>query len=231
MKAVAPVTVVAALSIFASTAFFVPVVAPTATGDSETMILPFHRYNTAGEIPAPWFRKHTVLYGRVVKVVDGDTFRIRHYPLYPLVRSSSYQGRLSDHTISVRIYGVDAPELGKFGKPAMPEAETAKQYTANLVDGKIVRVKLLRRDQYNRAVGKVTVRHTIPIFKTDVSIGLAKKGYATLYTGGGAEYDGKKDRFEKEIATARRRRRGIWKNGEALSPAEFKKQLKAGNKK
>eukprot|EP00978_Attheya_sp_CCMP212_P028384 scaffold97855_cov67-Attheya_sp.AAC.1 len=48
---------------------------------------------------------------------------------------------------------------GKFGKPAMPEAETATQYTKNLVDGKIVRVKLLRRDQYNRAVGKVTVRY------------------------------------------------------------------------
>ena len=40
----------------------------------------------------------------------------------------------------------------------MPKAEEARDWTKNLVDGKVVKVKLLRRDQYGRVVGKVTKR-------------------------------------------------------------------------
>jgi hypothetical protein len=36
----------------------------------------------------------------------------RHYPFYPLGLKSRYDGRLSDNTISVRIYAVDCPETG-----------------------------------------------------------------------------------------------------------------------
>lgn len=40
----------------------------------------------------------------------------------------------------------------------MPQAEEARDFTKNLVDGKVVKVKLLRRDQYGRIVGKVTTK-------------------------------------------------------------------------
>ena len=35
------------------------------------------QYNTAGEIPAEAFKRHDIIYGRVEKITDGDTFRVR----------------------------------------------------------------------------------------------------------------------------------------------------------
>ena len=144
----------------------------------------------------------------------GSTFLpSRHYPLYPLSIGKNYNGRLSDSTIVIRLYGIDCPEIGmsfvgsridtvtidwpllsissaaKFGKPTMPFGNEATEFTRRLVDKKIVRVKLLRKDQYNRAVAKVMTNGFLPFTKTDVTLRLAESGLATLYTGGGAEYD------------------------------------------
>ena len=196
------------------------------------MPLPFRRYATAADIPKAMYRKNRIIRGRVVKVIDGDTIRIRHTPLYPLAKSGDYSGKLSECTVSVRFYGVDAPETAKFGNPEQPYAREAKEYVASRVDGKIVRVKLLRKDQYSRAVAKVTVRHRVlPFLRTDLTKGLAERGYATLYTGGGAEYDGKREVLEKKIKRAQRRRRGIWSNGVGnhVDPAAYKREIKARN--
>ncbi|KAL3944238.1 MAG: hypothetical protein SGBAC_001681 [Bacillariaceae sp.] len=106
--------------------------------------------------------------------------------------------------MSIRIYGVDAPELQKrkSDPPSQPFAEDAKQATSDLVLGKMVGVKLLRRDQYGRAVGKVQSPRRFksfpPFVKKDVSVELIKRGLATLYTGGGAEYDGNRALLESE---------------------------------
>ena len=194
------------------------------------MPLPFRRYATAGDIPKAMYQKNRIIRGRVVKVIDGDTIRIRHTPLYPLAKSGDYSGKLSECTVSVRLYGVDAPETAKFGNPEQPYAREAKEYVASRVDGKMVRVKLLRKDQYSRAVAKVTVRHRVlPFLRTDLTKGLAERGYATLYTGGGAEYDGKREVLEKKIKRAQRRRRGIWSNGVGnhVDPAAYKREIKA----
>ena len=196
------------------------------------MPLPFRRYATAGDIPKAMYQKNRIIRGRVIKVIDGDTIRIRHTPLYPLAKSGDYSGKLSECTVSVRFYGVDAPETAKFGNPEQPYAREAKEYVASRVDGKMVRVKLLRKDQYSRAVAKVTVRHRVlPFLRTDLTKGLAERGYATLYTGGGAEYDGKREVLEKKIKRAQRRRRGIWSNGVGnhVDPAAYKREIKARN--
>mmetsp|Transcript_19111 Transcript_19111/g.26495 ORF Transcript_19111/g.26495 Transcript_19111/m.26495 type:complete len:147 (-) Transcript_19111:49-489(-) len=134
--------------------------------------------------------------------------------------------------MSVRIYGVDAPEVAKFGNPSMPKAEEATEWAKDKIDGKIVRIKLLRRDQYRRAVAKVTTRGFLPFTKADMSIGLAEKGYGILYTGGGAEYDGKRELLEKKIERAQRRKKGIWENGtDILTPADYKKEIKNNKSK
>lgn len=77
----------------------------------------------------------------------------------------------------------------KFGNPSMPFGDEATEFTRHLVDHKVVRIKLLRKDQYNRAVAKVTTKGFLPFTKKDVTLQLAERGLATLYTGGGAEYD------------------------------------------
>lgn len=205
------------------------------TSAAAVIPLPFRQYNTANDIPASLYKSNKAIRGRVVKVIDGDTIRIRHTPLYPL--SKGERGcigrKLSECTISVRLYGVDAPETAKFGNPGQPYSQEAKEYISNNIYDKVVRVKLLRKDQYARVIGSVTTRNKfLPFLKTDLSSGLAEQGYASLYTGGGAEYDGKRDVLEKRIQRAQERRRGIWSNGvdEFLDPAAYKREMRARKK-
>ena len=188
------------------------------------------RYNNANDIPNEMFKKKKILYGKTVKVIDGDTIRVRHLPFYPFKQTSRYTGLLSENTISIRIYGVDAPEIGKFGKPSMPKANDAKKFAQRLVQDKVVRIKLLRKDQYGRAVAKVQSNGILPFKpKKDLTMEIAKNGYASLYTGGGAEYDGKKDRLERVINRAKKEKRGIWSNGYNIeTPAQYKKKIRAG---
>lgn len=193
--------------------------------------LPFQQYNTASDIPQKMFQDHKSIYGSVERITDGDTLRIRHIPLYPFQKSNNYDGKLSENTIPIRLYAIDAPEIGKYGNPSMPFAEDAKDWLSNNAKDKIVKVKLLRRDQYNRVVGKVTTkRRFIPSFisRQDLSLGLAHDGLATLYKGRGAEYDGNLRQFETEIERARVKKLGLWRNGpdNVMNPSEYKRMMK-----
>lgn len=136
--------------------------------------------------------------------------------------------------MSIRIYAVDCPEIQKRSTdpPSQPWGEEAKDYTTRLVLGKKVRVKLLRKDQYGRAVAKVETRRSfIPFLgrRKDVSVELVRRGLATIYTGGGAVYDGQEDLLQRLEEEARRRKRGVWSlsDKERISPGEFKRQQKA----
>lgn len=134
--------------------------------------------------------------------------------------------------MSIRIYGVDAPELQKrkSDPPSQPFAEESKQVTSDLVLGKTVAVKLLRRDQYGRAVAKVETPRRFnsfpPFVKRDVSVELTKRGLATLYTGGGAEYDGNREKLESIESRAKKGCKGVWSDDNYVSPAEFKRMQK-----
>mmetsp|Transcript_20896 Transcript_20896/g.25621 ORF Transcript_20896/g.25621 Transcript_20896/m.25621 type:complete len:247 (-) Transcript_20896:495-1235(-) len=211
------------------TDIYIPVTTTNIATTSKPLMSPWNfRYDTASDIPKASFKNEKPIYGRVVKVIDGDTLRMRHLPFFPIQRSGDYSGLLSENTISVRVYGVDTPELGKFGKESMFKAEEARDYTKNKIDGKIVKVKLLKKDQYGRVIGRVTVK-PIPILpKQDLSIGLAKNGYATLYTGGGAQYDGRKSLLEDAIKKSQTKRKGMWANGVegVIDPADYKKSLR-----
>lgn len=138
------------------------------------------------------------------------------------------------------MYGVDAPELQKrkSDPPSQPYAEEAKDLISNLVLDKKVSIKLLRRDQYGRAVANVQTTRRFksfpPLRKKDLSIELSKRGLATLYTGGGAEYDGNRETLEAKEMQARRKGRGVFSinNKEGfVSPAEFKRQQKLATQK
>jgi endonuclease YncB( thermonuclease family) len=131
--------------------------------------------------------------------------------------------------MSIRVYGVDSPELQKrkSDPPSQPFAMEAKDFTSNLVLGKTVRIKLLRKDQYGRAIAKVEDRRRFPPFnRRDVSLELVRNGFATIYTGGGAEYDDHRDTLEDLQAQAKKRKRGVWSLQDMVTPAEFKRQQK-----
>mmetsp|Transcript_20117 Transcript_20117/g.43359 ORF Transcript_20117/g.43359 Transcript_20117/m.43359 type:complete len:166 (+) Transcript_20117:557-1054(+) len=99
-----------------------------------------------------------------------------------------------------------------------------------MVEHKMVKVTFLRRDQYRRAIAQVeTLDGGVFTGNKDVSMELAKAGLAELYTGGGAEYFGKRGDFEKAIGQAQRQRRGIWSLGDdRVSASEYKQAQRNG---
>jgi endonuclease YncB( thermonuclease family) len=212
------------------------------------------RYDTANDIPPSYYTQNKVLRGRVVRVIDGDTIRIRHTPfIYSLFTSDGKrkgidgcsQKKTSECTISVRLYGVDAPETPKFGNPGQPYSLEAKDFVSDQVLNKIVRVKLLSKDQYSRVVGSVmsttttTPRTKFLPFLTkkddgDLSLKLMERGYATLYTGGGAQYNGRREELIQKMERAKKYRLGVWSirkddgtGGEYVDPAAYKRAMKA----
>ncbi|CAM9705131.1 unnamed protein product [Phaeothamnion confervicola] len=180
--------------------------------------MPWTRYNTAADIPDTAYARHLTIKGEVVNVADGDSLRLRHAPFFSFSKARS--GRLTETTIAVRLYGIDAPEMAKFGQPGQAYAAEAKDFVIKTLKGQNVKLTLLRRDQYGRAVGRVTYG-TWPL-RHDASEELLRRGLAVVYRGGGAEYDGRRDAFERLEAASKTARRGLWKASQVELPSDYK---------
>jgi micrococcal nuclease len=102
--------------------------------------------------------------GRVVRVVDGDTVRIR----------------FAHRTETVRYIGVDTPESVKPGTPVQCYAEAASAENRRLVAGREVRLvpDAEARDRYGRLLAYV-YREPDGLF---VNAELVRRGYARLLT-------------------------------------------------
>ena len=111
-------------------------------------------YETAADVPGRLIRKQRPFFGEVLSVADGDTLRVRHMPMRLLPRRR-FTGKLSDHTIPVRIIAVDAPEIAHFGAPGQPLAEEARRLARNRVLHRRVRITPMATDQYGRIVARV----------------------------------------------------------------------------
>jgi micrococcal nuclease len=177
-------------------------------------------YATAEDIPASRFRERATLTARVVKVTDGDTFRVSHLPVLAGLRRSDEGKKLSERTLQIRIAAIDCPETAKFGNAGQQFGDEATDWKAASC------ASSLARDQYQRAVSTVTYRRGL--WRRDLSEELLKHGFATIYRQGGAEYDGPIERWERLEAAAQRKRIGIWSTEGGVDPAEYKRKLKKG---
>ena len=189
------------------------------------------QFNTVKDIPEEYFSSQSSIYGFVERVIDGDTMRVRHVPGYGISTSSAppqpINGPLANVTLSIRLYGVDTPETGKNKRQvSMPFGDEAKQFTNNLVYHKMVKVTLLRRDKYGRAVACVEVMPDGLAWPSlrDLSLALAEAGLAEMYTGAGAVYYNKRDDLEQAIVVAQRDHRGIWSLENRQTIADYKRQ-------
>lgn len=131
---------------------------------------------------------------RIVRVIDGDTLVINQ------------QGVNKTQT-SVRLWGIDTPELAKFGsnKEAEPFAEQARDFTHSLVGGRIVRLLLeghRQRDKYGRLLAYVELDDGRLLNELLLVNGLARwePRFSHRYL----------DRFYKAQHDARGRKMGIW---------------------
>ena len=194
----------------------------------------FERYHTAADIPNHRFQDHDAFSVVVVKVADGDTMRVRHVPALdfargrwrPKSRAEGGKLKLSEETLQIRLYAVDAPETAKFGNKGMPYGDEATEFVRRRIDGKRVRVTLQSKDQYGRAVAKISYG----LFRKDLSEELLANGLATVYRSAGAEYGpGRTEEYWNLIeGRAKTLRKGVWKDGKAADPAAYKRKVKAG---
>lgn len=210
-----------------------PITTPLDSNLAPLDIIPTEntQFDTVNDVPADYFTNQQAIYGFCERVIDGDTIRVRHIPNYRGGTPQPLQQRgIANVTMSIRIYAVDCPETGKNKRQvSMPFGDEAKQFTSDMVFHKVVKITLLRRDQYGRAVAVV---ETVPtgLFGSsaqDVSMALAQAGLAELYTGGGAVYYNRREELQAAIALAQRKKRGIWSLENRQSADDFKRQQKA----
>lgn len=182
---------------------------------------------TVTDIPGTMFKEHAVLYGEVLKVTDGDTYKIRHIPGNGVGKSSSssFKGSLKQHTLVVRIYGVDTPETAKFGQPGQQFGKEATDFAEDKLLNRVVSMTLLSRDRYGRAIA--VVKYKDGGTESDISNELLKRGLAVVYRQGGAQYFGAKEQLNSLEDAARRGKKGIWSidEGSRELPSEYKKKL------
>jgi len=70
--------------------------------------------------------------GRVIKIVDGDTYDIL----------------INGKQLRIRMDGIDAPERGQ------PYSKISKEYLGRLCDGETIRLEIKSKDRFGRTVAK-----------------------------------------------------------------------------
>jgi Staphylococcal nuclease homologue len=98
----------------------------------------------------------------------------------------------------------------------------------------VVRITLIRKDQYGRAVCVIETMPSAPLCcswipgcgRRDVSLELARAGLAELYTGGGAEYFSRREQLEAAMERAARQKLGLWSLPNRVSAADYKRLQK-----
>ena len=127
---------------------------------------------------------------RVTRVIDGDT-------LVVILDDGA--------SATVRLLGIDTPELGRNGRPAEPFAEAASRFTRRLVGGRVVRLLAdPRADQIDR-YGRI-LRY---VYLGDVHLNavLVDRGFARVFRR--FRYS-QQPAFLFREAAARAGRRGLW---------------------
>ena len=142
-----------------------------------------------------WLSPAQAWEGKVVGVTDGDTITVLQ----------------EKNPIKVRLYGIDCPEKRQaFGT-------RAKQFTSDLVFGKVVDVETVDVDRYRRTVGIVSLPGG-----TVVNQEIVRAGYAWVY----ARYCKKPiclewKRLEGEAEVAKQ---GLWKDENPVAPWEWRRE-------
>jgi len=205
-----------------------PTLAVLATVGASSFLLGFRlgsvrhtvwrRYTSVADLPPS-----VVLRGRILSAADGDTVRFLHEPT--LIHSLCKYPKKS--ALPIRICTIDAPEVAKFGKPGQPHGEEAAEYLRSFAVGRTAWARILRKDQYGRAVAEVWTRRLL-FSRKYLDEEMLLKGYAEVYAGGGAVYGRLGiDSYKQMMDSARSGRLGIWKDGHNReSAAEFKARVK-----
>lgn len=148
----------------------------------------------------PLARSHAETYplrGKVVRVIDGDTFTL-----------------LSDgREVRVRMASIDAPETSKGSKrPGQPMGRVSTKALANLIAGKTLALVCYEKDHYGRDVCDVPLPDGTTASERQVESGMA---WANMEGRGKFMRDPKLPRLEEK---ARQARLGLWRDPDPVKP-------------
>ena len=138
----------------------------------------------------------TVIFGKVIRVADGDTITIL----------------TSGGKEKIRFAQIDAPETSHFGSPSQPYGKEAGEYLRQLVSKKEVRVEVETIDKYGRNVG------TVFVDGMNINREMVRKGFAWVYR----QYAHNPELLELEKA-ARAKRIGLWSVNNPIYPSDFRR--------
>lgn len=140
--------------------------------------------------------------GIVVKVIDGDSLKVRR------------NGKVYE----IRLYGIDTPEYRQ------PYSNKAKQFSKRIAYKQIVTVEEKDIDRYGRIVALVMSQGKM------VNMELVREGLAWYYPKYCRQQPlcGEFKRLEHK---ARKENRGLWRDKSPVAPWDWKRQKKTSSSK
>ncbi|MER0774497.1 thermonuclease family protein [Pseudomonas aeruginosa] len=142
------------------------------------------------------------LIGKVVRVLDGDTFEL-------LVDQQPFR---------IRVIGIDAPEKDQ------PFGQRSRQSLAGMIDRNPVAVRVKGKDRYGRTLGAVYAKicaPSAPCRAVYVNAEQVKTGMAWAYRFHGQAVDPAMLKLETQ---ARSERVGLWSTPAAIEPWKWRHQ-------
>nr|EES2010828.1 thermonuclease family protein [Escherichia coli] len=148
------------------------------------------------------------LIGKVVRVLDGDTFELL----------------VDQRPVRIRVTGIDAPEKDQ------PFGQRSRQSLAGMVDGNPVAVRIKGTDRYGRTLGAVYAKicaPSAPCRAVYVNAEQVKTGMAWAYRFHGQAVDPAMLKLETQ---ARSERVGLWSAPNAVEPWKWRHQMVSAGK-
>ncbi|MCI4528585.1 thermonuclease family protein [Escherichia coli] len=142
------------------------------------------------------------LIGKVVRVLDGDTFELL----------------VDQQPVRIRVIGIDAPEKDQ------PFGQRSRQSLAGMIDRNPVAVRVKGKDRYGRTLGAVYAKicaPSAPCRAVYVNAEQVKTGMAWAYRFHGQAVDPAMLKLETQ---ARSERVGLWSTPNAVEPWKWRHQ-------
>lgn len=140
----------------------------------------------------------------IVKIFDGDTVLVEGVDL----------------RFTIRLVGIDTPELGRKDKKDQPYSQEAKQKLTQLLGKKRISLTQYGTGGYNRVLAEIFVN------ETNINLEMVRAGLAEVYRG---KRPGKFDptRYFQAEKLAKDTQKGMWVQGNVYkSPGLWRRELK-----
>jgi len=138
----------------------------------------------------------------IVKIFDGDTIQVKGFGL----------------KFTIRLVGIDTPELGKKGKKRQPYSLQAKQKLTQLIRKRPISLKQYGVGGYNRVLAEIFAG------ETNLNLEMVRSGLAEVYRGKRPKGFDAAPYLQAE-KRAKQSRKGMWIQGATYtSPWRWRKK-------